>query len=72
MTEKSFEVPNIGCEACVKAIESELGDIPGVARVSGDAASRRVQVNFAAPATWEEIVKALQEIDYPPAAGEAS
>ena len=67
MTTKTFEVPNISCAGCVQAIKIELTDMPGVASVSGDPASRRMQVEFTAPATWDNIVAALNEIEYPPA-----
>ena len=67
MTSKTVEVPNISCNGCVQAIQFELSDMPGVASVNGDAASRTIQVEFQAPATWDAIVAALQEIEYPPA-----
>ena len=69
MTSKTFEVPNIGCAGCVQAISNELSDLAGVAGVSGDVGSKTMQVEYAPPATWEGIVEALKEIDYPPAAG---
>ncbi len=67
MTNKTFEVPNIGCAGCVQAIKNELGDLTGVLSVSGDVPSKTIQIEFDAPANWESIVKSLQEIDYPPA-----
>ncbi len=67
MTSKTFEVPNIGCAGCVQAIKNELGDLNGVRNVSGDVASKTVQVDFEAPASWEGIVNTLNAIDYPPA-----
>ena len=66
MSTKTFEVPNISCAGCVQAIKFELTDMPGVASVSGDAAKRTMQVEFDAPATWDAIVAALKEIEYPP------
>ena len=67
MTIKTFEVPNIGCAGCVQAIKSELAELPGIAKVEGEAATRMIQVEFDAPASWDIIVTALKEIDYPPA-----
>ena len=67
MTSKTFEVPNIGCAGCVQAIKNELSDLAGVASVSGDVRSRTMQIDYAPPATWDAIVEALKEIDYPPA-----
>lgn len=68
MTSKSFEVPNIGCAGCVAAIKMELEDLAGVSVVTGDLSSKTMQIEFEAPATWDGIVKTLNEIDYPPAA----
>ncbi|MCY3867709.1 MAG: heavy-metal-associated domain-containing protein [Chloroflexi bacterium] len=68
MTYKTFEVPNIHCMGCVQAIKSELRELDGVASVAGDARERTIEIEFAAPATWEAIVAALTEIEYPPAA----
>ena len=67
MSKLTLEVPNIGCDGCVKAIQLELGELPGVARVDGDVASRMIQVEFNAPASHEQIVEALKQIDYPAA-----
>ncbi len=67
MNKLQFEVPGIGCEGCVKAIQLELGDLPGVMSVDGDVATRSIQVEFDAPASQDNIVAALKEIDYPPA-----
>ncbi len=67
MTNKSFEVPNIGCAGCVAAIKTELEDLSGVQSVSGDVSSKTIQIEFEAPATQDSIVVALTAIDYPPA-----
>ena len=67
METKTFQVPNIGCGGCVKAIQGELSDIAGVQSVEGVVETRTVTVTYDAPATWEQIVSALQEIDYAPA-----
>ena len=67
MSKLTFEVPNIGCDGCVQAIKLELSDLAGVSSVSGDVATREIQVEFDAPATREDIVATLKEIDYAPA-----
>ncbi len=67
METKTFEVPNIGCDGCVRAIKTTLEALPGVKQVEGDSATRMVTVSYEAPATWEGIVTALREIDYAPA-----
>ncbi len=66
MTSKTVEVPNISCAGCVQAIKLELGQLTGVASVNGDAMKRTIEVEYEAPATWDAIVSALNEIEYPP------
>jgi copper chaperone CopZ len=67
METKTFEVPNIGCEGCVRTIKNELSALAGVQRVEGSKDTRQVTVVFEAPATWDGIVAKLREIDYAPA-----
>jgi copper chaperone len=67
MTTKTFVVPNISCGHCTHTIESELADVAGVQSVQADQATKQVTVAFDAPATWDEIVATLEEINYPPA-----
>lgn len=67
MQTKTFMVPNIGCNGCVNNIKNELVSIPGIKRVDGVVDSKTITVDFDAPATWEQIVKSLTEIEYAPA-----
>lgn len=67
MTTKTFEVPNIGCNGCVNAIQNEVSEIAGVTKVVGVVDTRMVTVEWDNPATWEAIVATLKEIDYAPA-----
>jgi copper chaperone len=67
MTTKTFVVPAISCGHCTRTIETELADVAGVQNVKADEASKQVTVAFEAPATWDTIVKTLNEINYPPA-----
>lgn len=67
MESKTFTVPNIGCDGCVKAIKNELSEISGVQKVDGVVEGKTVTVEWSAPATWEQIVAALNEIEYAPA-----
>jgi len=66
MQSKSFVVPNIGCDGCVKTIVNELSQKQGVQTVKGDKLSKVVTVEWDAPATWDGIVQTLKEIDYAP------
>ena len=36
MEQKTFSIPNISCGHCVKTIQRELLEIPGVTGVEGD------------------------------------
>lgn len=67
MDKKTFQVPNIGCDGCVRTIKNELGQIAGVKQVEGDVPSKTVTVEWGDPATWEQIRSLLAEIDYAPA-----
>ena len=62
-----FSIPNISCGHCVKTIEKALGEIEGVSRVEGDAATKEVTVEWVPPASLEGIKSSLKEINYPAA-----
>jgi copper chaperone len=66
MPKREFVVPNISCHHCTTTIQRELGELAGVERVSADAATRLVVVEWAEPSSWEEIRSLLVEIGYPP------
>lgn len=67
MEKRTFQVPNIGCNGCVKTIESTVSEIVGVRWVKGEVDSKQVTVEYDAPATWDAIRNALVEVDYAPA-----
>lgn len=66
MNAKTFRVPNIGCDGCVRAIQNALKAMPGVTTVQGDPATKTVTVAWGEPARWEDIRAELIEIGYPP------
>ena len=67
MTTKTVSIPNLSCGHCVMTIKRKLGALAGVERVDGDVPSKQVTITWDAPATWEQIVATLNEINYPPA-----
>lgn len=67
MEKKTFRVPNIGCDGCVRTIQNELKALSGVKSVDGEVESRVVTVEWEQPADWNRIVETLKEIDYAPA-----
>lgn len=64
--EKTFKVPNVGCNGCVATIKSEVGELAGVTKVDGDASSKMITVEWGEPANWDQIKATLVEIDYAP------
>ncbi len=69
MTIIQYKIPNISCAHCVHTIKTEVGDLPGVQSVEGEVDSQRVVISFDPPATEEQIMSLLAEIDYAPATG---
>jgi copper chaperone CopZ len=67
MSEEKYFVPNISCGHCVHTIKMELGELPGVVTVEASQDTKEVHVAFEPPATGEQIVSLLQEINYSPA-----
>jgi len=67
MNTVTYKIPNISCQHCVHTITMELGDLEGVKSVEADAVTKLTKVAYVAPATEEQIVQLLQEINYPPA-----
>lgn len=58
---RTFSVPEVSCEHCVRAITSEVSTVPGVESVSVDLDAKTVTVNGGAEA---EIVAAIDEAGY--------
>ncbi|MEQ9401568.1 MAG: heavy-metal-associated domain-containing protein [Longimicrobiales bacterium] len=68
MEQKTVTVPNISCGHCVRTIEREVGEAPGVSGVQADAATRKVVISWDPDATdWVAIETVMDEIHYPPA-----
>jgi copper chaperone CopZ len=53
---------------CVHTIQTELTELTGVKSVKADAATKKVEIVFEAPASEEKIKSLLAEINYPVAA----
>jgi copper chaperone len=61
----TYSVPNINCGHCVHTIQTEVGDLQGVKSVKADVDTKKVEINFDAPASEEQIKSLLAEINYP-------
>jgi len=66
MTTVKYNVPNISCGHCVHTIQMEVGDLKGVQSVKASNDTKQVEVVFEAPATEDQIVALMKEINYPP------
>ena len=62
-----YTVPNISCGHCVHTIKMEVGDLEGVQSVEARQDTKEVTIVFGEPATEEQIVALLKEINYAPA-----
>jgi copper chaperone CopZ len=62
----TYDVPAINCIHCVHTITTELSELPGVKEVQADLATKKVSIEFEAPASEEKIEALLTEINYPP------
>lgn len=65
MKKVTYEIPAIHCMHCVHTIKMELGELPGVTSVEGDASTKTVVVEFEEPADETKIEGLLKEINYP-------
>ncbi|MBN1372116.1 MAG: heavy-metal-associated domain-containing protein [Anaerolineaceae bacterium] len=62
-----YNIPNISCGHCVHTITTEISDLDGVQSVQASADTKTAVIVFDAPATEEQIVSVLREINYAPA-----
>lgn len=65
METKTVKIDAIGCNGCVKTIETELKEVAGVTDVKGDVTSKQVTISWNNPASWDVITAKLVEIEYP-------
>lgn len=65
MNTKVVNVPNIGCDGCVRTIQNEIRDLPGVVEVKADVKTKIVSVKWDDKTNWQTIAGKLAEIDYP-------
>jgi copper chaperone CopZ len=65
MKKVTYEIPAIHCMHCVHTIKMELGELPGVTSVEGDASTKTVVVEYEEPVDEIKIESLLKEINYP-------
>ena len=64
MTEATYSVNGMTCDHCVKAVETEVGRIAGVASVSVDLGAGRVTVRSDGPVDPSEVRAAVEEAGF--------
>lgn len=62
----TYSIPAIHCGHCVHTIQMEVGDLAGVTSVVADEQARKATITFDAPASEDQIIALLKEINYPP------
>lgn len=65
MTKITYNIPNISCKHCVKTIEFEINEVPGVEEVRANVETKTAEIMYNEPATEEQIIRALAVINYP-------
>lgn len=65
MASITVKSPNISCDHCIRTIQNELAEIPGVRRVAGDVATKTLIIDFEPPASVLQIAARLRDINYP-------
>lgn len=63
----TFNIPGINCGHCVNTITTEVSELEGVSSVEANPTTKTAVVTFDAPATEEQIVELLKEINFPAA-----
>ncbi len=64
MTEATYSVTGMTCDHCVRAVEAEVGKVPGVSSVSVNVESGRVTVFSEAPIDPVAVRAAVEEAGY--------
>jgi len=67
MESTTLSIPNISCGHCVASIKNELSELDGVNTVEGNPEDKQVAVEWESPATLDNILETLKEINYPAA-----
>lgn len=61
----TYSIPNISCSHCIHTITTELLDLSGVQSVTADLEKKQATITFGSPATEDQIIELLTEINYP-------
>ena len=62
----TLTAPDISCAHCVMTIKEEVGELPGVASVEANEATKRVEISFDPNrVSLEQIEAVMDEAGYP-------
>jgi copper chaperone len=64
MTEVTYSVAGMTCDHCVRAVQTEVGKVPGVASVAVDLGSGRVTVVSERPIEAAAVRAAVEEAGF--------
>lgn len=64
MTEATYSVAGMTCDHCVRAVQSEVGNLPGVSSVAVDLAAGRVTLKSEAPIDPAAVKAAVEEAGF--------
>lgn len=64
MTEKTYTVPDISCEHCVRAITGELEKIQGLEVLTVDIPTKIVTVRHGDDVTEDQILSGIEDAGY--------
>lgn len=64
MEKHTFSIPNISCGHCTSVIKSELVEMTGIFNVEGNIENKSVTVVWDQPATMNQILDKLKEVNY--------
>lgn len=64
MTEATYSVAGMTCDHCVRAVQSEVGTLPGVSSVAVDLAAGKVTVQSEAPLDPAAVRAAVEEAGF--------
>jgi copper chaperone CopZ len=66
MTRKTYDVPRIHCDGCVRTVTTAVGQLPGIAKVEASFETKKVLVEFNPTAVDDTRIRdALKRAGYP-------
>jgi copper ion binding protein len=64
MTEATYSVAGMSCDHCVRAVETEVGNVPGIASVAVNLDAGRITVYSDEPVDADAVRAAVEEAGF--------